>query len=386
MIPGPTRARTAAFCSVVLLVALLTACGGGDSHTRVRAAATYDAAAQRGPFEVGVTTIELSDTSRPLEANGEFPGADQRAITVEVWYPSEAAGGAAETRDAPLETSDVPYPLIVFAHGFSGTRRQSTTYTQHLASHGYVVAAPDFPGSNGNAAGGPRLSAAVDQPGDVSFVIDQLLAFEDTEGHLLRGAIDEAAIGMSGHSLGGLTTLLSVYGSSRDERIKAALPISPASCFLPDTIAGDEPTPVLFITGSIDRLTPLETVRYGYSISNPPKYLVELAGANHIRFSEADLDDVAVADIDQLGFDTDAFIADAVRLDSLLGGEASTCLPAGGPPDDSPLTLARQQELLRAFATPFFDAYLRDSDDALAFLQGELLDAVPEATLQTQLD
>jgi predicted dienelactone hydrolase len=369
----------------LLLVALLVACGG-ESTARAPRATTYDSAVNPGAHGVGVTTLELVDRSRSLEANADFAGADERAIPVEVWYPAEAAAGSRESRDAPLDASDGPYPLIVFAHGFSGTRVQSIRYTQHLASQGYVVAAPDFPGSNAAAPGGPRLSAAVDQPADVSFVIDEVLALDATTGHLLEAAIDEDAIGISGHSLGGLTTLLSVYGTRRDTRIKAALPISPASCFLPETLVSDENVPVLFIGGSIDRITPIETIRYGYRIASAPKYLVELAGGNHIRFSEADLDDVAITDFDQLGFDTNEFLVDAIRLDEKLGGNASTCLPAADPPEDTPLTLDRQQELLRAFATPFFDAYLRDSGQALAFLQEDLAGLVPEATLATEVD
>lgn len=373
------------FSVVLLLVTLLAACGGGSS-AQAPAATSYAAATERGPFGVGVTTLELIDRSRPLEANGEFPGSDERALTVEVWYPADPAAEEPEARDAELDRSSGPYPLIVFAHGFSGTRRQSVAYTQHLASHGYVVAAPDFPGSHAGAPGGPRLSAALDQPGDVSFLIDELIAFDGTEGHLLEGAIDEAAIGMSGHSLGGLTTLLSVYGPGRDARIEAAVPLAPASCFLPQGVADGVSVPVLFITGTGDLITPIQTVRYGYRIAHAPKYLVELSGGSHIRFADVDIDDVAVTEFDQLGFDPDEFLADAARLDAKLGGNASTCLPSGDPPDDAPLTLDRQQELLRAFATPFFDAYLRESEGALAFLQDELPSAVREATLESQLD
>jgi predicted dienelactone hydrolase len=381
----PRRTRIVGACAALLLASLVVACGG-SSKASSPVATTYDDATGPGAFGVGVTTLDLVDTSRSLDANGDFPGADERAITVEVWYPTEPGGPQPEARDEASASSGAPYPLIIFAHGFSGTRSQSITYTRHLASHGYIVAAPDFPGSNAAAPGGPRLSAAVDQPSDVSFVIDQLLALDATEGGLLTGAIDDETIGISGHSLGGLTTLLSIYGTSRDPRITAALPISPASCFLPETLATDEAVPILVIGGSADRITPFETVRYGYDIANAPKYLVELAGANHIRFSEADLDDVAITDFDQLGFDTNEFLVDAVRLDEALGGNASTCLPSGEPPSDEPVTLARQQELLRAFATPFFDAYLRDSDEALAFLQDELAELVPEATIESQLE
>ena len=38
-------------------------------------------------------------------------------------------------------------PLLVFSHGNSGYRQQSTFLTTHLASWGFVVAAPDHVGN-----------------------------------------------------------------------------------------------------------------------------------------------------------------------------------------------------------------------------------------------
>jgi hypothetical protein len=68
-----------------------------------------------------------------------------------------------------------------------------------------------------------------------------------------------------------------------------------------------------------------------------------------------------------------------------LGGDSAACLEAFGsePPDDPPLTLDRQQELLRAFATPFFDAYLKDSDAAKDFLEDDLASQVPEVRFES---
>ena len=52
----------------------------------------------------------------------------------------------AALRDAaPADLS--PCPLVVFSHGNSGLRRQSTFLTTHLASWGFVVAAPDHTGN-----------------------------------------------------------------------------------------------------------------------------------------------------------------------------------------------------------------------------------------------
>ncbi len=46
-------------------------------------------------------------------------------------------------RDIPAST-DGPFPLVLFSHGFAGFRLTSTALTTHLASWGFVVIAPDY--------------------------------------------------------------------------------------------------------------------------------------------------------------------------------------------------------------------------------------------------
>ena len=79
------------------------------------------ALAERGPFAVGVATLTLVDESRPTDANGSYTGADSRTLVTEVWYPAEGSVTELEIRDAPLDRSKAPYPLIVFSHGYTGT-------------------------------------------------------------------------------------------------------------------------------------------------------------------------------------------------------------------------------------------------------------------------
>src|SRR5215469_12816922 len=111
---------------------------------------TYDPFA-RGPWPVGVRTIEVMDTMR------------SRHFPCEVWYPAaeQHAGQDLTTAtqdvfsDAPAETprrqlavrnataQPGHFPLIVFSHSSGGRRRQSTFLCSHLSSHGYIVAALD---------------------------------------------------------------------------------------------------------------------------------------------------------------------------------------------------------------------------------------------------
>jgi predicted dienelactone hydrolase len=363
---------------VIALAVLAAACGGGESASTY----TFALVSERGAYGVGVTTIELVDTSRPTEANNDFPGSDERRLVVEVWYPADPTA-APEQQDVEPARDDAPYPLIVFAHGLSGTRRQSTFYTQHLASHGYVVAAPDFPLSNLNAPGGPRLRAVIEQPRDVSFLIDQFLDLSAQPDQLLTGFIDPDRIGMTGHSLGGLTTLLTVYGPFRDDRIDAALPISAPGCFLTEDVVGDASVPILVMGGSRDHVVPPSSIRQGYDVANPPRYFVELQGGNHLWFADISLDDAELGDI--LPQISDDIVRDAFEVADAIGGSAIPCAVRDDLSDEPRLSPERQRTLLNAFAIAFFDAYLRGDHAAETFLRDELPDLVAEAVVEVDL-
>jgi predicted dienelactone hydrolase len=58
-----------------------------------------------------------------------------------VWYPADVAG-----RDTPPRHSR--WHLVLVAHGSCGFRTNYEYLTVPLASRGFLVAAPDFPGFN----------------------------------------------------------------------------------------------------------------------------------------------------------------------------------------------------------------------------------------------
>jgi predicted dienelactone hydrolase len=359
-------------------VAIAAACSGSGEPQQTTLTLEPAALAERGPYGVGVTTLELVDASRPTQPSGDFAGSTTRTLVTEVWYPAAPEVAAPEAIDAPVHTADAPYPLIVFAHGLSSTRRLSASYTQHLASHGYVVAAPDFPSSRGGAPGGPRIAAVAEQPADVSFVIDEVTKYDRQEGHLLNGSIDEERIGLTGHSLGALTTVLTVHSGQADERIDAALPIAVVGCFITDETVRDVSTPVLFVVGREDQITAAPGSHRVYGFVPPPKYHVELAGVDHTRFVDVDLQDRQI-----LGTVNDV-IQDASGGSGRGDGNTEDCAPPSVLGE--PVSGDRQRELLRTFATPFFAGYLKGDEAALEYLRSNLAQEVPEASFKYDLE
>jgi predicted dienelactone hydrolase len=371
------------FAVAATLAALLLGCGSGAEHKS--AASIFDGATQPGPYGVGVTTIELDDTSRPTAANHEFPGSNDRKLTTEIWYPTTLVSADA-TRDAPVDVGDAPYPLIVFSHGLSALRTLYAGYGKHLASHGYIVAAPDYPLSNLTSPGGPRLNAVLEQPKDLSFVIDKMLEINAIDGNRFKGAIDPDRIGATGHSLGAMTTFMSIYGPDRDARIKAALPFETPGCFFPESYVGDASVPVLFTSGTDDLITPPSSATHVYDIANAPRYLVSIKGADHTRFAEVDIPDTSIVGNGTLqSIGQGDFPSDVVGMGQTLGGGIATCGIKAERPDDPLLDARRQRDILRTIEVVFFDGYLRGDRDSVDFLTHGLAATIPEATVTSDL-
>ena len=354
---------------------------------------------QPGPFAVGSTTMTFVDTSRPTMPNRTYPGAPSRTLVTEIWYPTDvqATAPAVETRDAPLAHSGAPYPLVIYSHGFTSTRTGGTFLARHLASYGYVVGAPDFPLSNSTAPGGPNFLDLGNQPGDVHFLIDQLLALSaDTTG-AFAGSIDAARIGLTGLSMGGSTTFLATFHPTlRDPRVRAAAPMAGVTCFLGPDFYAQTSVPLLIVHGDIDAIVPYQAnAVFAFGEAHPPKYLVTIAAGSHTGFTDG-IEVVAEGanNPDDLGCRAlggpTGNVGNSVLVDSLGGpadGIVDGVCPAGCTLARQPRSIrpSRQHQLTILSIFPFFEAYLRGDAHALQFLNTTLAAENPDVTTQEQL-
>lgn len=340
-----------------------------------------------GPYGVGVSTVTLVDSSRATPPNGTYPGAPDRTLVTEIWYPT-AQTGAIEARDAAVAPTGGAFPLIVRAHGYSGFRRDSTYITRQLASWGYVVVAPDFPLSTLNAPGGVTLADIGNQAGDVSFLIDHFLAENANGSSSFFGRIDGTRIGAIGHSLGGATVILATYhGTIRDPRIKATVALSPLGCVFLDGFFDTSTVPLMIEGGTVDMITQYASNHlqpYGYV--NAPKYLATFDGGTHLGFS-----DRLVFAANQNGDDAvgcNLFVQpggprpvtfEANLPPDFLGGPAlgidptgSMCQPVCPLPPPTFMLHARQNTLAKATSVSFFEAKLRGSVSGKRMITGRV--------------
>ena len=341
-------------------------------------------------------TGEAIDYNAPgphIVANTRFMlSAGERSLQVEVWYPADATAAPAAAQGHPiaefvpegadrvafegllaklspagqigtrLQTSSAldgplaaggPFPLLVFSHCHSCTRFSAFSVAEHLASHGFIVAAPDHTGNTlFNELAGDTAAIGEDflkiRRADLGAVLDAML---DPLGPAipasLRGQSDPARVGALGHSYGAASV---GRLAQEDPRVRAAMPIAAPieNPFFPGNKLADIHVPLLAILAEEDNSIGAlgnGLIESNFQSANPPIRLLRLRDAGHWNFT------------DICGL-TDGFspgCGEGVR--QTVPGEAFTYLD-----------IAVGRGIARAYAVAFFDRYLRDTLDAATYL------------------
>lgn len=283
----------------------LAGCGAEPAE---KAAATADPWAA-GPYPVGHRRVAL-------------PGL--RPLVVELWYPAQGGGAGAPMpeayseddvqqgvyeellRSAPagcpsteaasaLDAAVEPgaWPAVVFSHCSGCARFSSATVMERLASHGFVIAAPDHPGDrlwdrlDGSAA--PLDSATLElRAQDQAAVLDALLSPPDARWAELTEQVDAGRIGAMGHSFGSVTTGLL---AQRDDRVRAALGVAAPmeNPLLRGVSMAELDLPLLLVLAEEDNSIqePGNTLlRANAAAAAGPAWLAEVPDAGHWSFSD----------------------------------------------------------------------------------------------------
>jgi hypothetical protein len=146
------------------------------------------------------------------------------------------------------------------------------------AAAGYVVAAPLFPLSSSATPGGPDGGDIGNQPGDMSFVIGQMLEASSSPNGPLSGLIESDEIGAAGHSNGAITTLGLVANSCcRDARVQAAVVMAGTTEGLGrGSYDLAEAPPLLVVQDTHDGLVPYGDAVAVFNQARGPKALLAL--------------------------------------------------------------------------------------------------------------
>ena len=223
-----------------------------------------------GPFAVGTTTRQWTDTTRAERFTAD--PHDRRALDVYLWYPaartsprSPAAyvpyvGRAHEvlgdtysefvrsvrtnsTVEPAVARRPARFPLVVVSHGVGSVPAHYTILAEELASQGYLVAAINHSYGSGvtfvprrgaqplhrrwlqNSGVGRGADqfwqdAVQEWAADIRFVIDQLAEEHRVPTDVFGGRLDLGRIATLGHAHGGSAA---VYAAQVDRRIRASV-------------------------------------------------------------------------------------------------------------------------------------------------------------------
>ena len=247
------RSRTT---TVLLVLVLATSAPAASDLTRP------------GRLAVGVTTADAVDESR-----------GNRTLQVEVWYPARRAARDAE----PVRKR---HPLVLIVHGLCGSRLYYDYLATHLASHGFVVAAPDLPGVTRAACdAGPPVLDIAGLALDLSFVAREL---RDVTGPLGTWArrVRGAATGIIGNSLGGIVVVEAV---KQDPSFTAIVGLAPAvGGGAAPPLVGLAPRRAWMVMGATgDDLVSFTNLTQPFFEGLPaPAFLVRFTGGSHTGFSD----------------------------------------------------------------------------------------------------
>lgn len=283
-----------------------------------------------GPFPVGVRRVVFTD---PGQVN--YDGTPRTLVT-EIWYPTtreyydphpkfaydiredirklpqfahlldeiEVDIGTFPVDavlDAPVRHGDGRFPLVLFSHGAFGIRYQSIFYTVPLASHGYIVVAPDHEKNTlydllAEGYSGTHLAdSAVARPLDIRFLMDQMARWDADPTSDFYKTIQTDNVGITGHSFGGYTCFAAAYPSDEngwaelDPRVKVIVPQAPAGYLLGalGIYGPDWHLPTLIEGGELDR-----TLEFQQAFKDPwdtlgaPKWFLDLKRGGHFTFSD----------------------------------------------------------------------------------------------------
>lgn len=260
----------------VMALFILEGCSNGNDNGTGLADGPQDHA-------VGMLVMTFIDSSRPTSAHGNVPEAPSRTIETTIVYPAGGIPGGATTVDAPVDGSAAPYPLVVLSHGLGGYPGYLLPLAEEWAARGHIVALPRFPLTSNTTPGGPVAQDVQNQPADVSFIIDAMIAESNEQGALLSDSVDGEKLAAGGHSNGGITTYgLTAHSCCRDRRIDAAIVLSgAASPFADGAYDFSDTPPMLLLHGVHDDLVAYNGAVRTYNQLLPHKGLQTLEESDH---------------------------------------------------------------------------------------------------------
>jgi dienelactone hydrolase len=297
-----------------------------------------------GPFAAGVTTLTLRANGPLVEVwypatLASVKGHTQASYNVAAWLPPAIRAlipahfdGATYKTDAyrGLPVASGRFPLVVFTHGYSGFRDQSTFLTTRLASWGFVVAAPDLPDNDLTAVLSGDTNKGITADIAEQQQVITLMGDDAQASGMFHGHIDMSRVAAIGHSLGGAN---SEALAAADPRVTTFIGMAGATVGSfgqtttgPTSVVPDKPG--MLMVGTADQVASPTGIAKAFTAMKAPKRLVTLHNFGHLVF----------ADICEIGAGQGGLLAIAHEVHIAVPAGLKTLASDGCNPPDTPVT------------------------------------------------
>ena len=214
--------------------------------------------------------LTFVDPTRPTVARPPVDGSPQRVLRTAVIRPDGAGG---------------PWPLVVFGHGFDVSAATYQRLLDAIAGAGFVVAAPEFPGSSSVLPGRADEADLQQEPCDLRLVAREVEAASTGSGEL-AGSVRGGSVVLAGQSDGATAaayaTLVGVACPGPPVAGVVAFSPNPVrSADIDPAVAASGPA-LLAITGSADTVNPASHTAALYRQWPGPAWMLTSAADTHL--------------------------------------------------------------------------------------------------------
>lgn len=285
--PTATRSSTPPPTATALPSATATATASA-TPTATPDPGAQAAYAARGPYPVGVTTLNIGDRDievwYPLDPGTEdgaerasyasftvLPEAIQALLPpdLNIVVPMDAY------RDLPVSHAG-PFPILTFSHGAGGFRQAYSGFLTGVASHGFVVASLDHLEWGLLAQVGLLPPGTNRDPGEVVLAaVSRLAAASADPGSPLAGGVDASRVITAGHSAGGRAA----FALSDHPEVRAMIGFATGN-----SSSGVTGKPILLLAGSEDG--GVGALENAYDDLSAVKRFVSIDQAGHNSFTD----------------------------------------------------------------------------------------------------
>ncbi|WP_017219727.1 alpha/beta hydrolase family protein [Moritella dasanensis] len=268
---------------------------------------------------IGITAEVYQDIDRHRVINTKIFYPTTKTKSEELYADNPAFYGFNAVKNAPPTGSELPVYILV--HGTSGNWKNLSWLGSRLAEEGALVISANHPDYTTGQATPDSVMRMWEQPRDVSFLIDKLLASTYVQ------YIDKKNITVVGYSLGGYTALslagakfdisgyqnyclqnkddscdyykgvfknltqedrVMISGDYRDKRVSKSIAISPGyvPAILSDSL-DDLSANTIVVGAEFDEVIPPEKQLNPYLAEKHKNlFYVEISGASHFSFMQ----------------------------------------------------------------------------------------------------